>query len=1573
MRIFRALSILLLVPLCLVEPLFAADDPQVSLLSPADGSVSVPAAASLCVEVNDPQLEVLDVTYYLRDLSAPPQPPFAFIALPDTQNYAQAYPQIFNAQTSWIVAQREARSIAFVTQLGDCVEVGTSPFEWSNADAAFSILEDPLTTFLPDGVPYGIAVGNHDQYFENAGTLEDQGATTVLYNQTFGVARFAGREYYGGHYGTNNDNHYELFSASGMDFIVIHLEYDDDPESALRTSVLEWADGILQAFPDRRAIVVSHHLLQGTGEEFGNFSEQGQATYDTLKDNPNLFLMLCGHHPASPRRTDIFDEQMVHTVLSNYQFGPSGGDGWLRLYTFMPENDEIIVETYSPWLDEYRVTEPHQFVLPYDMDHGHPFVNLGTITGVQSGMSPCLLQQGLLSGTEYEWFVEVTNSTTKTTSPRWAFNSDGSCGSATDCDDSDPCTTDDCDQGSCRIDQIVDCCEADRDCNDRNPCTDDLCIDNLCNHSDNSISCQDGEACTEQDICIAGECSGIEVVCDDGNQCTEDICVDGLCHSAYAPAPQCCTTDSDCDDGDQCSFDICDQQGDCTHAPDPDCCNTDGDCFDGNPCSLDICAPRNTGALELDGGSHVTMAPPGAWTPELDWSSVAFTVEGWFKWDGGGSATPSADPLSSSVMAIPLITRGRADPEKVVVESGVNYFLGIAEDGHMLVGDFEEHPDDYTPGQNHPVLGSTAISPGNWHHAAMTYDGSCWQLYLDGYPETDGTNCPHEPPNYESGCGFAIGTAQTHHGWIDGHFSGLLDEVRLWNRALSHHEILANMHMQIEADADLLGRWALNTADGFLTHDSTGNERHGVVVGATWNDSDILRLRGQTCLTAGGQTWIRTYGGNADELALASASSPDLGHIIAGSITDKSDSLLLSLDEAGAVRWQTSIGGPGRDEISDIRITSDGEIVGVGSTAAPGNGNRNLWVIKLNGSGDIVMQKEYGGDGEDEASGLLEAADGGFVVAGSTTSFGFGAQDVWILKLSSSGIVEWQQAYGDSANEAAHAIAAAGDGGFVVAGWTDAPGSRDVWVLRLDDQGAIIWQKRYGGAMADEARALVRTSDGGFVIAAESASFGTDSNPDVWLMKLDADGVIEWQRSIEAGGAAVLNALHATSDGGIIAGGGVQPNPLDAEDLWVMKLDLLGQVQWQRAFGGDLYDSAAAILETFDGGYLVTGTTESYGVRQRDMWALRLDDAGEVDEQCALGEQPPAVLASPPVTGIETAATVSASTAAYGDTGATARAGGVVPSEQCRGLDSDNDGIRDGVDNCCGIPNRVQQDDDTDGAGNICDNCPSVFNPAQLETDLDGVGDSCDNCALVFNPDQGDADSDDTGDACDNCIDIPNPEQTDPDSDGLGDACDNCPAVANAQQTDSDNDGVGNSCDNCLAHPNAGQEDPDEDGFGTACDNCPYDYNAAQDNQDGDGSGDACDNCVRLGNTSQSDLDSDSQGDACDLNDGLIYILCNDVETVAWQNEAGHDMWNIYRGDLDRLQSTGIYTQLPGSIPGADQECGLVQSYLMDAISPESGIVWFYLVTGTASGDEGDLGLDSQGDLRANTQPCVPD
>ena len=131
---------------------------------------------------------------------------------------------------------RDALNIQYVAHMGDIVNVASQINQWNNADAAMSILETPLTGF-PDGMPYCPTVGNHDI---------QSGGITTNYNTFFGVSRFQGRDYYGGHFGSDNDNHYNLFSAGGMDFIVISLEYDTTPDQP----VLDWADGLLKAQPE---------------------------------------------------------------------------------------------------------------------------------------------------------------------------------------------------------------------------------------------------------------------------------------------------------------------------------------------------------------------------------------------------------------------------------------------------------------------------------------------------------------------------------------------------------------------------------------------------------------------------------------------------------------------------------------------------------------------------------------------------------------------------------------------------------------------------------------------------------------------------------------------------------------------------------------------------------------------------------------------------------------------------------------------------------------------------------------------------------------------------------------------------------------------------------------------------------------------------------------------------------------------------------------------------------------------------------------------------------------------------
>ena len=290
---------------------------------------------------------------------------FTIIGLPDTQYYTDirhgGTPAHFTAQTQWIADNKDSLNIVFVAHLGDVVQKGnTKEIPWQYADYSMSIIEDSLITNLEDGIPYGIAAGNHDQGV-GVGSGGEPGETE-LYNQYFGENRFLGRSYYGGHYGTKNDQHYILFSASGYDFIAIVFEYNTDPEE----SVLIWADSLLNTYSTRRAIIVSHYIIDAGIQ--GNWGTQGQAIYEGLNDNPNLFLMLCGHKSAEGIRQDsTINGNIVYTLLSDYQYYPNGGNGFLRIMEFSPINNTIQVKTYSPTLNQYETKGSSQFTLIYDM------------------------------------------------------------------------------------------------------------------------------------------------------------------------------------------------------------------------------------------------------------------------------------------------------------------------------------------------------------------------------------------------------------------------------------------------------------------------------------------------------------------------------------------------------------------------------------------------------------------------------------------------------------------------------------------------------------------------------------------------------------------------------------------------------------------------------------------------------------------------------------------------------------------------------------------------------------------------------------------------------------------------------------------------------------------------------------------------------------------------------------------------------------------------------------------------------------------------------------------------------
>jgi hypothetical protein len=284
---------------------------------------------------------------------------FTVIALPDTQNYASSYPDIFTNQTQWIVANREAFNIVYVAHEGDIVYTASSTTQWKRADTSMSYLEDPVTTGLPDGIPYSIMPGNHD--------------VGLRFDLYFGVARFSGRNYYGGHFSNTNQNNYVLFDVGDLHYISISLSYNPD------INVLHWTENILQTYSDRKAIIISHSILDNPT---GDWTIPGLHIYNAVKEHPNVFLMLCGHNHYEARRSDTYNGHTIHTLLADYQDYPNGGDGWLRIMEIWPATNEIKVKTYSPYLNQYKTDHDSEFTLSYDEgEHQPPPTIIGPVKG----------------------------------------------------------------------------------------------------------------------------------------------------------------------------------------------------------------------------------------------------------------------------------------------------------------------------------------------------------------------------------------------------------------------------------------------------------------------------------------------------------------------------------------------------------------------------------------------------------------------------------------------------------------------------------------------------------------------------------------------------------------------------------------------------------------------------------------------------------------------------------------------------------------------------------------------------------------------------------------------------------------------------------------------------------------------------------------------------------------------------------------------------------------------------------------------------------------------------------------
>ncbi len=327
---------------------------------------------------------------------------FTIVALPDTQFYCSDYPETFFAQSQWILDHRESDNIVAVLHLGDIVDNADDTGQWDVADAAIGMLESE------PNLPILLSVGNHDQ----SPNGEPKG--TQNFNRYFPASRFASRRWYGGHYGDDNDNHYILFEGGGLKLVAVTLEFDESPNA----DVIAWADGVLKAHADRKAIVVTHFAML-SDLVLNVPSKQGRTLLEKLAaDNPNVIMMLGGHFCETGRRFDVFGGRVVYTVLADYQCRPGGGGGWMRVMRFSPADNVVRVRTISPTKDAELTRRRHRFELPLELDG---FARVASqvrgrvIEGTLDGLEP---------GGSYEWFVRWRLGPVVVDGPVWGFKSE---------------------------------------------------------------------------------------------------------------------------------------------------------------------------------------------------------------------------------------------------------------------------------------------------------------------------------------------------------------------------------------------------------------------------------------------------------------------------------------------------------------------------------------------------------------------------------------------------------------------------------------------------------------------------------------------------------------------------------------------------------------------------------------------------------------------------------------------------------------------------------------------------------------------------------------------------------------------------------------------------------------------------------------------------------------------------------------------------------------------------------------------------------------------------------------------
>jgi hypothetical protein len=431
--------------------------------------------------------------------------------------------------------------------------------------------------------------------------------------------------------------------------------------------------------------------------------------------------------------------------------------------------------------------------------------------------------------------------------------------------------------------------------------------------------------------------------------------------------------------------------------------------------------------------------------------------------------------------------------------------------------------------------------------------------------------------------------------------------------------------------------------------------------------------------------WDKTYGGDISDYGTSLQQTKDGGYILggysfSGVSGDKTgasrgsfDYWVVKLDAAGNKQWDKTYGGDGFDYLSSLDQTRDGGYILGGRSASGISGDKtessrgveDYWVVKLDAAGNKQWDRTYGGDAYDYCGSVQQTRDGGYILGGRSSSGlsgdktdrGHGGADYWVVKLNAAGDMIWDKTYGGTSDDIGISLQQTEDGGYVLGGYSDSGiggdktgdsrGNFDYWVVKLDAAGNYEWDRTCGGAFTDYGTSIRQTKDGGYLLGGYSFSGSSGDkteanrgNADYWVVKLDAAGNKQWDKTYGGNELDYFTSLAQTRDEGYILGGhsasgssGDKTEDSQGEaDFWIVKLDAAGNKQWEKTLGGNNIDFLSALQQTQDGGYVLGGysisdksgdkTQDSRG--NADYWVVKL--AAEI--------APPRITAFSPTKGL---------------------------------------------------------------------------------------------------------------------------------------------------------------------------------------------------------------------------------------------------------------------------------------------------------------------------------------------------